>query len=109
MHGAVGSGAGGWKWEDIEAEEAAGCDQIPKYPRASPDFNAIEGWWRRLKIHLEQGEPIARESRDAFLKRLRRAVNYLNKNCRKEGRVLCRNQKVRARECRALSGARTRW
>ena len=63
MHGAVGSGAGGWKWEDIEAEEAAGCDQIPKYPRASPDFNAIEGWWRRLKMHLEQGEPIAREPR----------------------------------------------
>ena len=38
----------------IEAERVAGCDQVAAFPKASPDFNAIEGWWRRLKMHLEQ-------------------------------------------------------
>ena len=93
----------------IEAERVAGCDQVAAFPKASPDFNAIEGWWRRLKMYLEQRAPVELERRDAFLRRLRRAVLHLNKRCRAEARRLCRNQQQRARECLKLSGARTRW
>ena len=95
--------------ENIEAEADAGCDQIAKYPKSSPDFNAIEGWWRRLKMYLEERAPTELEDRDTFIRRLRRAVNYLNANCRAEGRVLCRNQKERARQCLTLKGSRTKW
>ena len=93
----------------IAAEEKAGCDQVPMYPKCSPDLNAIEGWWRKLKLYLEEREPSGRESRAAFLRRLRNAVDHLNRKCQKQGRALCRNQKVRARECLKLKGARTRW
>ena len=94
---------------NLVAEDKAGCDQLDLYPKSSPDFNAIEGWWRRLKMHLEENMPTERESRDAFLRRLRRAVHHLNTKCRKEGRKLCRNQKERARQCLKLKGARTKW
>ena len=93
----------------VDAEAAAGCDPIPCYPKCSPDFNAIEGWWRKLKLYLEEREPSERESRAAFLKRLRRAVDALNSRFREQGRELCRNQRVRAAECKRLRGARTRW
>ena len=95
--------------DNIEAERKAGCDQIDAYPKSSPDFNAIEGWWRRLKMLLEENMPPDRESRDEFLRRLRRAVNHLNQKCRADARRLCRNQKQRARECLKLRGARTKW
>ena len=94
---------------NIEAEADAGCDQIPLYPKCSPDLNAIEGWWRKLKMYLDANQPTEMESRPAFLRRLRRAVTYLNTHCRKHGRTLCRNQKERARECIKLKGAKTRW
>ena len=60
-------------------------------------------------MRLEEGEPIDMESREAFIRRLRCAVDYWNSNCQAEGRVLCRSQKERAKECKKLSGARTKW
>ena len=93
----------------IAAETKAGCQQVPTYPKCSPDLNAIEGWWRKLKLYLEEREPTQRETRAEFLRRLRRAVDHLNSKCRAHGRRLCRNQKVRARECKRLSGARASW
>ena len=95
--------------DTVAAEAATGCDPIPRFPKCSPDFNAIEGWWRKLKLYLEEREPAERESREAFLRRLRRTVDALNSRFRQEGRHLCRNQKVRAAECKRLHGARTRW
>lgn len=95
--------------EIVAAEAEAGCDQIPLYPKVSPDLNAIEGWWRKLKMHLDSNQPATMESRPAFLRRLRRAVQHLNKHSRAHGRQLCRNQKQRASECIKLKGARTRW
>ena len=93
----------------VEAESAAGCDPIDMFPKCSPDFNAIEGWWRKLKLYLEDREPAERESRARFLLRLRRAVDALNTRFRSEGRALCRNQRERAAACKRLKGARTRW
>ena len=94
---------------NVEAEAEAGCDPIDQFPKCSPDFNAIEGWWRKLKLYLEEREPVNRETRASFLQRLRRAVDALNRRFRNEGRALCRNQQVRAAECKRLQGARTRW
>lgn len=94
---------------NVQAEENAGCDPIAEFPKCSPDFNAIEGWWRKLKLYLEEHEPEEMETREHFLQRFRRAVNYLSTHCREHGRALCRNQKIRARECIKLKGARTRW
>ena len=95
--------------ETIAAETKAGCQQIPKYPKCSPDLNAIEGWWRKLKLYLEEREPTERETREDFVRRLRRAVDRMNSKCRAHGRKLCRNQQERAKECKKLSGARTKW
>lgn len=95
--------------ETIAAEATAGLQQVPKYPKCSPDLNAIEGWWRKLKLHLEEREPTHMETREQFLRRLRRAVDHLNHSCRAQGRRLCRNQKERALECQKLKGARTKW
>ena len=93
----------------IAAEEKAGCDQVPAYPKCSPDLNAIEGWWRKLKLFLEEREPTERESRAHFLRRLRRAVDHLNSKSRAHGRKLCRNQKERAKRVKELRGSRTEW
>ena len=95
--------------ETIAAETKSGCLQLPKYPKCSPDLNAIEGWWRKLKLYLEEREPTEMEKREDFVKRLRRAVDRMNSKCRAQGRKLCRNQKERAMECKKLSGARTKW
>ena len=71
----------------IEAERVAGCDQVAAVPNASPGFNASEGWRRRrLKMYVEQRAPVELERRDAFLRRLRRAVLHLNKRFRAEAR-----------------------
>ena len=94
---------------NIEAEKAAGYDEVHQHPKCSPDLNAIEGWWRLLKMHLQDAMPTGPESRAAFLCRLRRTVHWLNANRRAEGRRLCRNQKVRAREVIKLQGARCKW
>ena len=53
--------------------------------------------------------PVELERRDAFLRRLRRAVLHLNKRFRAEARRLCRNQHQWAMACLNLSGAHTRW
>ena len=94
---------------NIAAEAKAGCVQVPMFPKSSPDLNAVEGWWRKLKLYLEEREPTEMETREQFLRRLRRAVDFLNKRCRSQGRRLCRNQKERASQCKKLRGARTKW
>ena len=95
--------------ETVEAEKAAGFLPLPLYPKCSPDLNAIEGWWRKLKLYLEEREPSEQETRDDFIRRLRRAVDHLNAHCRAHGRRLCRNQKERALAVKKLRGARTQW
>lgn len=95
--------------ETLAEERAAGFLPLPLYPKCSPDLNAIEGWWRKLKLYLEEREPEERETREQFIRRLRRAVDHLNSNCRAHGRRLCRNQKERARAVIKLQGARTQW
>ena len=73
------------------------------------DPNAIEACWPRPRQRLDETAPVNCESRPAFLKRLRRAVRWMNLKRRVEGRKLCRNQKVRASRALALKGAKCEW
>ena len=95
--------------DNLRAEDEAGFCTVKQHPKASPDFNAIEGWWRVLQQRLFLSAPTVMESRSAFLKRLRRTVNWLNSNARAHGKKLCTNQKDRARAVQKLSGAKCKW
>jgi hypothetical protein len=90
----------------LKALKDAGFDVVKKYPKCSPDLNAIEGWWNRLRVRLEKTAPVQTESRPEFLRRLRRIVGWMNTSCRVEGGRLCRNQKVRAKAALKLQGAK---
>ena len=98
-----------WKTENKAALKKAGFHLLENYPKCSPDLNAIEGWWRRLRARLNATAPETCESRSGFVKRLRRTVDWLNKNCGPEALALCRNQKVRADEVLQLRGAKSKW
>ena len=49
------------------------------------------------------------ETRDSFLARLRRTVDWLNQNRREGATELCTNLKTRAHDVKELAGARTKW
>ena len=98
-----------WKGSSLKALKGAGFNVLKNYPKCSPDLNAIEGWWRRLRQRLEETAPTAHESRPDFLKRLRRTVVRMNAQLRPEGRKLCRNQKERAKAVLLLRGAKCKW
>ena len=96
-------------YDNLRAERDAGFCTVKQHPKASPDFNAIEGWWRVLQQRLFLTAPTVMESRSAFLIRLRRTANWLNSNAREHGKKLCTNQKDRARAVKKLRGAKCRW
>ena len=41
-----------WNERSLAALKKAGFSVLEKYPKSSPDLNAIEGWWYRLKTRL---------------------------------------------------------
>ena len=82
---------------------------VAKYPKLPPDFNAIEGWWSVLQQRLSLTALVKLETRSAFLQRLKRAVTWLSNNARGHAKILCRNQKERARAVKKLRGARCKW
>ena len=98
-----------WKPASLKALTDAGCDVLHKHPKYSPDLNAIEAWWNRLRRLLEKHAPTEIEGRSQFILRLRRTVNWMNSNCRDEGKRLCHGQKVRARAVIKLKGAKCRY
>ena len=98
-----------WNAKSLAALKKAGFSVLEDYPKSSPDLNAIEGWWHRLKVRLNETAPTEMETRQDFLVRLRRTVNWLNDNAAADALKLCTNQKVRARDVLKLKGARTKW
>ena len=96
-------------YNNLKAESDAGFSTVKMHPKSSPDFNAIEGWWRVLQERLSVTAPVSRESRADFLKRLRRTVTWLNDHARNHAKSLCTNQKARARAVKKLQGARCQW
>ena len=98
-----------WQDRNVKALRVAGCPVLQNYPKCSPDLNAIEGWWHRIRQRLEKFSPETMESRSEFVQRLRRTVTWLNENSSADAVSLCTNQKVRARQVKSLEGARCKW
>ena len=99
-----------WTEINLKALRDAGCPAIANYPKCSPDLNAIEGVWAKLKQRLEATEPQEMETRAEFLIRVRRAVNWLNERCHDDLLTLCTNQKTRAHEVVHLhEGGKSKW
>ena len=84
---------------------------VDSYPVASQDFNATENAWRTVQQRLDETMPIQLEGRDAFIKRLRAAVQWVNNHKAQYLWRISTNQKERADECLATKppGGRTTW
>ena len=91
------------------ALEQIGLELVAGYPRVSQDFNAIENCWHLLRERLKETLPIGLEPRSAFIKRLKEAVQWVNRAKRDSLIYLSRNQKERCRDCENLAGGRTQW
>ena len=98
-----------WHERSLAALEKAGFSVVENFPVQSPDLNAIEGWWHRLKSRLDETAPTEMETRSEFLVRLRRTVHWLNDNAADDALTLAQNQKERAKKVQKLSGARCSW
>jgi transposase len=98
-----------WADDSLAALAAARCHPVTKHPKYSPDFNAIENVWHRVRQRLDETAPATLETRPEFLVRLRRTVTWLNTNCREELVHLARNQKERATAVQKLKGARCKF
>ena len=62
-----------------------------------------------MRQKLEDTAPETVETRDEFLGRLRRTMEWMNENWREDARRLATNQKDRAKAVLELRGARTQW
>ena len=91
------------------ALEQEGLELVEGYPRCSQDFNAIENCWHLLRERLKATLPVGLEGRTAFIARLKKAVQWLNRNQRDALRRYSTNQKERCRDCELLEGGRTKW
>ena len=98
-----------WTAKSLDALKAAGFDVLQNFPKSSPDLNAIEGWWHRLRERLEASAPTDMETRAGFLVRLRRTVHWMNENWRLDALALATNQQERAASVKDLDGARCEW
>ncbi len=98
-----------WCAEPAEACKAQGIEVSKWHPKHSPDLNAIENAWGLLRKRLAETQPAGRESRDAFMRRLRAAVAWINRHQASTLRKYARNQKERADDVKAHDGNRTRW
>ena len=95
----------------VHALKKANLTLVDPYPKNSQDFNAIENAWDLLQSRLHETQPAGLELREEFVKRLFRAVTWVNKY--RAGRLwhLSTNQKERANACLAAKppGGRTKF
>ena len=100
-----------WNHRSLAALKKAGFDVLERHPANSPDLNAIENWWGRLKKRLDETAPTETESRAQFLVRLRRQVTWLNDNKGDDALKLCQNMKTRCKDVLKMDppGSRTKW
>ena len=98
-----------WCPEPLQAFQEIGVSVLTWHPKHSPDLNAIENAWAYLRARLAATHPDGHEDRDAFVRRLRQAVAWVNVNNGKALRKLCFNQKTRAKDVREQQGNRTKW
>ena len=80
---------------------------IYDYPKCSQDLNAIENAWSVLRERLDATLPVAMESRDDFIVRLRAAIDWVHVHRSEQLWKFCTNQKERADEVLLRDGGRT--
>lgn len=95
--------------EPREALHKIGLQLVDKYPKVSPDLNAIENAWKHLRDRLDETFPPNLETREEFIRRLHNAVHWLNRNKGELLLTLSRNQKLRAQDVRKKKGGRAQW
>lgn len=98
-----------WCDEPLKAMADIGVSVVEEYPTASQDLNPIENVWGLLKGRLDDTMPDEIEDRDAFIKRLRVGVDWLNRNCKEELEYLEGTMKERCQEVLEKKGLRTGW
>lgn len=98
-----------WQSESLQVLRDLGFQVLDNYPVQSPDLNAIEQVWHRLRQILNESAPVGIEPRADFLVRLRRAANHLNTRHADELQRMCTNQQERARDLLKKNGGRTKW
>ena len=79
---------------------------VEQYPKCSQDLNPIENVWNLLRDRVYETMPVEMESREEFVRRLRNAVDWLNRNKKEALMVLCLDQKKRARLVALNKGGR---
>ena len=97
-----------WCDEPRQAMKDNGIELLESYPKCSQDLNVIETAWRELRARLADTEPVQMESREDFLKRLRLAVAWVNRNRSDCLGNLCFAQQDRARDVKEQKGGRTK-
>ena len=97
--------------EPLSSLRDIGVELVDDYPKCSQDFNAIENVWKLVRDRLDETLPQGLETRDRFVRRLRTAIAWVNKNKAAELEYLSRNQKERANDCLRMrpKGSRTKW
>lgn len=91
------------------AMHTVGIQLLVRYPKVSQDLNPVENCWNLLRDRLYETQPTGRESRDAFIVRLRTAVAWLNRKHAHTLFQMSMSQKKRAQEVLNLKGSRTKW
>ena len=97
-------------WKDAARQEMR-CSNIKlleNYPKSSQDLNPIEIAWRELRARLYLTAPESLESRNAFIRRMRQAVAWVNVHRAQYLQHLCSCQKEWAVDVQESLGARTK-
>ena len=97
-----------WSKKAKEAYAAVQVTSLP-LPPYSPDFNPIENAWSLLDERLAHTAPAGFETREKLRKRVRNAVDWLNRNYTKSFRKMVRSMPDRIEACLELKGAMTRY
>ena len=95
--------------QPLAALHTLGIEVHRRYPKHSPDLNAIENAWAFLRARLADTRPPQREWREAFVGRLRNAVAWVNANHGAALQRACGKKRRRALAVKANKGDMTKW
>ena len=97
-----------WSNSSRDALRGASIKLLENYPKCSQDLNPIETAWREVRARLAVTEPVRMEARKEFVRRLRAAVAWVNRNRHNYLLQLCASQKTLAKDVQLQRGGRTK-